>query len=106
VIGYLESLDKLEKLSAEILAPSHGLSTKDPAQAIQKFRQRLLKRENTIIEILQRDGPKTFWEIAEGLFQGRPMAFYPGCGLVESHLIKLERDGIIQREGLLSRLND
>jgi len=98
LIGYLESLDRMESLEAQTIIPAHGGIIEDAANAIRKIRSKLLKRENFLYNAL-REGPKTFMELTEHLFPQSPILhFFPGCGITASHLIKMERDGIIQRE--------
>ncbi len=98
LIGYLESLDRMESLGARTIVPAHGGILEDAAAAIQKIRGKLLKREGFLRTALQA-GPKTFMEHNEWLFPQNPaLHFFPGCGITESHLIKMERDGAIRRE--------
>jgi len=103
VIGYLDSLDKLEALEAEIILPAHGPVMEDPRQGIRKMRDKLLKREAILLEGLQ-EGPRTFLELNAYLFQVPEVKFFPGCGNTAGHLDKLERDGVIRRDGNLISL--
>jgi hypothetical protein len=97
VIGYLDSLAKLEVLDAAIMIPAHGTKMSAPHAAIQNIREKLLKREIIIRDALIR-GPKTFMELNQALFENPLLRFFPGCGITESHLIKLEREKAIRRE--------
>ena len=97
VTGYLDSLDKLDALDAEVIFPSHGPVIEDPAFGINKIRQRLLDRERTVLEALDRN-PRTFMDVLAALFREPALHFFPGCAVLESHLIKLEADGAIRRE--------
>jgi glyoxylase-like metal-dependent hydrolase (beta-lactamase superfamily II) len=103
VIGYLESLAKLEGLGAAILLPAHGPIIEEVHQAIQKIKKKLLQRESILKEALQ-DGARSFMELNKMLLGDSPMNFFPGCGIIESHLIKMEREGVIKREGQIIRL--
>jgi glyoxylase-like metal-dependent hydrolase (beta-lactamase superfamily II) len=103
VIGYLESLAKLEGLGAAILLPAHGPIIEEAHQAIQKIKKKLLQRESILKEALQ-DGARSFMELNKMLLGDSPMNFFPGCGIIESHLIKMEREGVIKREGQIIRL--
>ncbi|OGC76511.1 MAG: hypothetical protein A2Z27_04990 [candidate division Zixibacteria bacterium RBG_16_50_21] len=88
----------MESLGARTIVPAHGGIFEDAAAAIQKIRGKLLKREGFLRTALQ-EGPKTFMELNEWLFPQNPVLhFFPGCGITESHLIKMERDGAIRRE--------
>lgn len=100
--GYLESLDKMESKNASLLIPAHGPVMNDPADAIKRIRAKLLKREAILLDSLKKE-PMTFLELNAALFPAEIIHFFPGCGIVESHLIKLEADGIIERrEGIIS----
>jgi len=103
VIGYLESLAKLEILDAAILLPAHGSVIEEANQAIRKIKMKLLQRESFLKEALQ-DGTKSFMELNKALLGDSPINFFPGCGIVESHLIKLVREGAIERDGRKIRL--
>lgn len=98
VIAYLESLAKLETLNAATLLPAHGTKMKNAKKGIEGIRKKLLQRESILIETL-REGPKQFMKLNQTLLENRLLHFFPGCGIIESHLIKLEREGIIKREG-------
>jgi len=98
VIGYLESLAKFEGLDPAVLLPAHGAVIEAATQAIQKIKMKLLQRESFLKEALQ-DGAKSFMELNKALLGDSPINFFPGCGIVESHLIKMEREGVIIRKG-------
>ena len=98
VIGYLESLAKLERLEAEIILPAHGPIIEDAAGTIKKIRDRLLKREALLKEALH-EGSRSFMDLNQALIQNQLLRFFPGCGITESHLIKLDMEGIIRRDG-------
>ncbi|MCX5851482.1 MAG: MBL fold metallo-hydrolase [Deltaproteobacteria bacterium] len=100
--GYLASLDTLESKKASVLIPSHGPVVKNPEAGIGRMREKLLKREAILCEAL-RAGPQTFMELLSALFRDAGLHFFPGCGILESHLIKLAKEGKIQRgEDLIS----
>ncbi|MBN2539442.1 MAG: MBL fold metallo-hydrolase [Deltaproteobacteria bacterium] len=101
--GYLASLDKLEAKNASLLIPSHGTILDNPSQGIDRIRGKLLKREAILMEALK-DGPKSFMELNAALFRHEIIHFFPGCGIIESHLVKLEQDGMIDRNGDVIRL--
>jgi glyoxylase-like metal-dependent hydrolase (beta-lactamase superfamily II) len=98
VTGYLESLDKLEALNAELILPSHGDVIEQPADAIRRIGSMLLDRESALLELLS-NGPCSFSELNQRSFANPSVQFFPGCGITESHLLKLERDGTIRRDG-------
>lgn len=97
-MGYLESLDKLEALESKIVLPSHGPVINDPLHTVVAIRNKLLERDSIIKEQLN-GGPKNFLELNEVLFPGPFARFFPGCCITESHLMKLEMEEIIKRDG-------
>ena len=98
LVGYLESLAKLEALDTAILLPAHGSIIEEATQAIQKIKMKLLQRETILKEALQ-NGSKSFMELNKTLLGDSPINFFPGCGIIESHLLKLENEGAIERDG-------
>ena len=98
VIAYLNSLTKLEDLDAVTLLPAHGAVMNNAGEAIAGIRKKLLQRESILIEALQ-EGPKPLMALNQMLIENTLLHFFPGCGIIESHLIKLEREGVIKREG-------
>jgi glyoxylase-like metal-dependent hydrolase (beta-lactamase superfamily II) len=98
VIAYLKSLTKLEDLNAVTLLPAHGALMNNAGEAIAGIREKLLQRESIIIEALQ-EGPKPLMALNQTLIENTLLHFFPGCGIIESHLIKLEKEGAIMREG-------
>jgi glyoxylase-like metal-dependent hydrolase (beta-lactamase superfamily II) len=98
VVGYLESLAKLEALDAAILLPAHGPIIEEATQAVQKIKKKLLQRETILKQALQ-NGSKSFMELNKALLGDSPINFFPGCGIIESHLIKMEGEGVVIRKG-------
>jgi glyoxylase-like metal-dependent hydrolase (beta-lactamase superfamily II) len=98
LIAYLDSLVKLEALDAAIVLPAHGQIIEIPLAAIQKIRQKLLERE-LLIRVMLNDGAKSAIQLTRALFQNPLLHFFPGCAITESHIIKLEKEGVIKREG-------
>jgi glyoxylase-like metal-dependent hydrolase (beta-lactamase superfamily II) len=100
VIEYLASLDKIDRLSASILLPSHGPVLANPRKAIQTIREKLLRREEILLAALKKKN-RRFMELLELLFPPAYLHFFPGIGILESHLQKLQLEGKIEttREG-------
>jgi glyoxylase-like metal-dependent hydrolase (beta-lactamase superfamily II) len=105
VVGYLESLAKLEGLDAAVLLPAHGPAIEAAGPAIRRIKKKLLQRQIILKEAL-REGAKSFMELNKILLGDSPINFFPGCGIIESHLIKMEGEGIVIREGQEVRLAD
>ncbi len=98
VTGYFESLEKLESANAEIALPSHGSFLKDVGDSINNTRTILMEREMILLDALS-NGTKTLMALTEILFKNPLLHFFPGFAITESHLIKLELEGKIKREG-------
>lgn len=94
--GYLESLDKLAATGACLMLPAHGPVINNPAEAIEWVRGKLLEREAKILDILSK-GSQSFMELNAALFPAAAVQFFPGCGIIESHIIKLEAEGRVSR---------
>jgi glyoxylase-like metal-dependent hydrolase (beta-lactamase superfamily II) len=94
--GYLESLEKLEATGAHLMLPSHGPIINNPVEAIEWVRGKLLEREAKILEILGNQN-QSFMELNEALFPTAVVQFFPGCGIIESHILKLEEEGLVSR---------
>jgi len=93
--GYLDSLDKIEALDVELILPSHGGEITDVRAAIDGTRAYIMAREGRILEML-RSGEKSLLELADDLFRGAAVMF-PGLQVTDSHLNKLEEDGLVVR---------
>lgn len=93
--SYLESLDKIERLGARLILPSHGEDIDDVDGAIARTREVLLSRDRRILELLEL-GPRSLLELTDALFPA-PVRMFPGLQITDSHLIKLEEDGLVER---------
>ncbi|MBU2550785.1 MAG: MBL fold metallo-hydrolase [Proteobacteria bacterium] len=94
--GYLDGLARLESLDVDLILPAHGPIPEDPHAAIRAVRDELLDREARILEALAH-GPLASNDLNRLLFPEPIMNYFPGTGMVESHLIKLEEEGRIIR---------
>jgi endoribonuclease LACTB2 len=96
---YLDSLRRLGGLGTRALVPAHGPVLGDPRAVVEHYVRHRLAREAKVLaaidagaageaEVLARaydDVPRTVWPIA--------------ARSLEAHLQKLERDGVVEREG-------
>jgi len=94
--GYLESLDKVEALPVRLIMPSHGADIEDVAGAIERTRAVILGRESRILEELA-GGEKSLLELTDVLFPNVGTRMFPGLQITDSHLSKLEEDGLVTR---------
>jgi len=103
--GYLASLDKLAAAESSLILPAHGSIIHNPADAIEWVRSKLLERETKILEILG-DRNQSFMELNAALFPSVLTQFFPGSGIIESHILKLEgEERISRRDGKIFRLD-
>jgi len=95
--GYLESLDKLEALDADVAMPSHGPDITAVREAIEQTRSYILARDSKILTQLA-SGPKSLIELTDELFPNPGMRLFPGIQITDSHLMMLVEDGVVVRE--------
>jgi glyoxylase-like metal-dependent hydrolase (beta-lactamase superfamily II) len=95
--GYLESLDKVEALDIDIILPSHGGEITDVKAAIDSTRSFIMDREKRLLGMLA-EGPRSLVELTDSLFPNEVTRMFPGLQVTDSHLIKLQEDGLVTRE--------
>jgi|SRR5450759_121356 glyoxylase-like metal-dependent hydrolase (beta-lactamase superfamily II) len=95
--GYLNSLDKLDALDIDLILPSHGGEITDVKGAIETTRSFILERENRLLELLA-EGPRSLVELTDELFTNVVTRMFPGLQITDSHLEKLQEDGLVTRE--------
>ena len=98
--GYLASLDKLEQAASggPVILPSHGPRLDNGPEEAVRIRHKLMKREQLVLDALT-SGPKTVWGISHSVFREEWLWFFPGCGNIVCHLLRLERLGLVRTEG-------
>jgi len=97
LLGYYESLEKIEKLSIDYAIPSHGLRVDNVKKRIDDIRLKFKKIEQSVLHDLD-EKSQTFNYLVDNNF---PPAFadFPGTVMITSCLDKLEKDGQIERTG-------
>ena len=98
VTGYLESLDKIQACNSRLILPSHGEVINDPVKKIEYVRERLMARERKMIDVLT-EGRIPFVDLIGRMFSNEMVRFFPGAGITESHVQKLERERRVRRIG-------
>ncbi len=98
VLGFLQSLERLSSLEVKVILPAHGDIIKDPVSALEKTRRHLLKTGERLVKIL-REGEMSFRELSERMYGNKIIQFFPGMQIIESHLIRLEKEGVVERRG-------
>ena len=101
---YLQSLDRIGKMSIAKAFPSHGILSGNIKERILETRDVILDRQNKIMNALK-DAPKTCEELDLILFTPLTLKFCPWfSSTTEAHLQHLEREGLIKKEELQYRL--
>ena len=57
--AYLDSLNRIDGLEAEILYPTHGEEIRDPSLTIERYRRHREERIEQVVRALRRAGPST-----------------------------------------------
>jgi glyoxylase-like metal-dependent hydrolase (beta-lactamase superfamily II) len=94
--AYLESLDKIQALDIELILPSHGDAITEVDASIESTRSFILSREERILELLA-GGSRSLIELTAELFPRETTRMFPGVQATDSHMIKLESDGLVAR---------
>jgi glyoxylase-like metal-dependent hydrolase (beta-lactamase superfamily II) len=104
-LGYLSSLEKIENLpDVTSIYPSHGNNFNNVQERITQIREKILLKDSFILNKLNQD-TKTVLELVKVLYNDSYSQFFPGLAILESHLIKLEKEGKIIREEDVIRKN-
>jgi ribonuclease/clavin/mitogillin len=98
---YLESLRKMSTLEPTALLPAHGDVIEDPQAILNFYIEHRLMRERKVLEALQARGkPSRPRHLVARAYDDTPKALWPlALRSIEAHLIKLEREGRITKEG-------
>jgi glyoxylase-like metal-dependent hydrolase (beta-lactamase superfamily II) len=96
---YLASLERVIALEPNRLLPAHGPVIDEPESVLRAYIQHRLEREQQILDALER-GDSTPDEIVARVYGGIKAELIPMAreGVI-AHLVKLERERRIQRDG-------
>lgn len=98
---YLESLRTMSNLEPTALLPAHGDVIRDPQAILSFYIEHRLMREGKVLEALRSRGvPSRPRHLVASAYDDTPKALWPlALGSIEAHLIKLEREGRISKQG-------
>lgn len=98
---YLESLRKMAGLQPEALLPAHGDVIREPQVILEFYIQHRLMREGKVLAALRARGkPSRPRHLVAQAYDDTPKHLWPlALQSIEAHLIKLEREGRIQKHG-------
>jgi glyoxylase-like metal-dependent hydrolase (beta-lactamase superfamily II) len=92
--AYLASLEKLLALDLAAFAPGHGHLIHTPHDEARRLIAHRLKREQKVVDALERNGPATLDELVVYAYDDVSEKLYtPAKRSLHAHLIKLEREG-------------
>ncbi|MEM6732405.1 MAG: MBL fold metallo-hydrolase, partial [Myxococcota bacterium] len=96
---YFASLHRIRALPRHgLLFPAHGPPVATATSKIDEYIAHRTARESAILEAL--DEPLEPMDIVPKVYADVPQAVWPlAAANVESHLVKLERDGRVRRHG-------
>ena len=98
--AYLRALQALLYEDLEWLAPGHGFLVADPHAVVRALIAHRLKREAKVSQALQRLGPCGVETLLPEVYADVPPALHPMARRsLLAHLLKLEGDGVVMREG-------
>jgi glyoxylase-like metal-dependent hydrolase (beta-lactamase superfamily II) len=94
---YLDTLRRLLTLGAKRIYPGHGPVIENAPEKITQYLEHRLEREQQVLHELSM-GAKTVMEIVRAIYREYPANLHAAAGQsVLSHLIKLEREGRVER---------
>jgi glyoxylase-like metal-dependent hydrolase (beta-lactamase superfamily II) len=98
--AYLRSLERLRDLQASVIHPGHGEDVADPPAVLREYLAHRAMRERQVLDGLRR-GPATATGLVPGIYEGvvPPEVFGVAARQVLAHLLKLEAEGRVRRQG-------
>jgi glyoxylase-like metal-dependent hydrolase (beta-lactamase superfamily II) len=101
--AYLDTLRRLLTLGVQRIYPGHGPVIENAPAKIAQYLEHRLERERQVLAELA-SGAKTVPEIVRSIYREYPVNLHAAAGQsVLSHLIKLEREGRVARDGGTAR---
>ncbi|MGH2442081.1 MAG: MBL fold metallo-hydrolase [Chloroflexota bacterium] len=100
---YMRTLDRLDALRANLIAPGHGPLIHDAHAKIEEYTRHRSTRESQLLQILGR-GPATIACLVTEMYAGvNPELRKLASGSVAAQLEKLETEGRVSRQGEVYR---
>ena len=96
---YMDSVRKLQARGDRTLYPTHGAPVTDPKPFLAAYLAHRIDRENQVLACI-RDGLDTIPVMVARMYAEVDKRLHPAAARsVEAHLIKLEREGRVMRDG-------
>jgi glyoxylase-like metal-dependent hydrolase (beta-lactamase superfamily II) len=98
--AYMDSLQKLLALDFEFIAPGHGTVMARGRRVVEALRLHRMTREMKVLQVMATLGPSTLERLTPPVYDDVSADRHAWARLtLEAHLIKLERDGKVLRDG-------
>ena len=99
MLGYINSLQKIQLLALHEIVPAHGPIISDPQARLSMYIERRLQREQQILTVLQTQSQGCdLLDIVQKIYINTDPRLYVAASLsVKAHLLKLEREGRVVR---------
>jgi glyoxylase-like metal-dependent hydrolase (beta-lactamase superfamily II) len=96
---YLHSLHRLLELDLAVIYPAHGPQIRQPREKIESYLAHRALRDEQILAGL-RDGVRTVGALVKRMYSDVPDFLHAAAAMsVTAHLRKLEREGVVARDG-------
>jgi glyoxylase-like metal-dependent hydrolase (beta-lactamase superfamily II) len=100
MVAYFDSLEALLALDIAHIAPGHGHPIEKPHDEVRRLIAHRLKREQKVIDAFAVNDPATLDELLPIVYSDTPQRLHPVASRsLHAHLLKLERDGRVCRQG-------
>lgn len=98
---YMESLRRLQSIEISEIIPGHGPNISDAQAKITEYIEHRRLREQQILQVMETlPRGTTIQEIVPSVYSDVDPKLYPiAAWTVEAHLMKLEKDGLVERIG-------
>lgn len=104
---YLHSIDKLEALDFDRIAPGHGGIIESGKSMLAMLRKHRMMRESRVIAALRDIGPADTEALTTRVYEDVPVERHGWARLtLEAHLLKLEHEHRASREGAIWSLQE
>jgi glyoxylase-like metal-dependent hydrolase (beta-lactamase superfamily II) len=96
---YLNTLKRLQELDIAEIVPAHGQTITDPQAKLTEYITHRMQREQQVLQALEILPPgATIPQIVEHIYTDVDPRLHPvAAWSVEAHLLKLEREGLVER---------
>lgn len=101
MFDYLNALRRLQGFDIAEIVPAHGPNVTDPQAKIAEYIAHREQREEQILHAMRRLGAgTTIAQMVALVYQDVDAKLHPvAAHSVEAHLLKLEKEGVVRREG-------